>query len=482
MSKDEWKQLVLAQSAPLIGADDARAAGFTGAGQAVAILDSGVDTAHSFFSGRVVSEACFSTDFPVLDLFTNCPNGLESQTGPGAATPPSSTLFGYDHGTHVAGIAAGGDNITPYSGVAPAAPIIAIQITTNIADQSVGIVTSDMILGLEQVYDLRNTFDIAAVNLSLGSGSHIAACDEDPSKPIIDTLRSVGIASIAASGNEGTTDATLSPACISTAISVGSTEKNDTVSSFSNSASFLDLLAPGGSITSSVPGGGFGIKSGTSMATPHVTGAFAVLRSKNPGVNVVDMLSALANTGQSILDPRNGLTKPRIQVDTALTQIPGISSRDDILVNFGTGTGGLWAYLNDTTWKQLNALGVSVLATGDIDESGKDDVVVVFPGLGTWVYIDNIHWEQVHFFDAEAAVIGDLNDQLGEDIILDFGPGIGIWVRYDNNNATWTGLHGQSPELMAVGRLDGGGYRDLIVDFGASGLWVWMNNASWVPL
>jgi hypothetical protein len=158
------------------------------------------------------------------------------------------------------------------------------------------------------------------------------------------------------------------------------------------------------------------------------------------------------------------------------------STRDDILVDFGTGTGGLWAYLNDSTWKQLHALGVGVLATGDIDESGKDDVVVVFPGFGTWVYIDNDHWEQVHAFDAEAAVIGDLNDQLGEDIILDFGPGIGIWVRYDNNNATWTGLHGQSPELMAVGRLDGGGHRDLIVDFGASGLWVWMNNASWVPL
>ncbi|UCD10540.1 MAG: hypothetical protein JSU88_07510, partial [Nitrospinaceae bacterium] len=104
------------------------------------------------------------------------------------------------------------------------------------------------------------------------------------------------------------------------------------------------------------------------------------------------------------------------------------SSRDDVLVDFGTGTGGLWAYLNDSTWKQLHALGVGVLATGDIDESGKDDVVVVFPGFGTWVYIDNDHWEQVHAFDAEAAVIGDLNDQLGEDIILDFGPGIGIWV------------------------------------------------------
>jgi hypothetical protein len=156
--------------------------------------------------------------------------------------------------------------------------------------------------------------------------------------------------------------------------------------------------------------------------------------------------------------------------------------QNDLIVDFGTGTGGLWAYLNDSTWKQLNALGVSILATGDIDESGKDDVVVVFPGLGTWVYIDNDHWEQVHPFDAEAVVIGDLNDQLGEDIILDFGPGIGLWVRYDNDDLTWTNLHAQSPELMAVGRLDGGGHRDLMVDFGASGLWVWMNDANWVSL
>jgi hypothetical protein len=85
---------------------------------------------------------------------------------------------------------------------------------------------------------------------------------------------------------------------------------------------------------------------------------------------------------------------------------------------------------------------VSAFATGDVDDSGKDDVVGVFPGLGTWVAIDNDHGEQVHQFDAEAVAIGDLNDNLGDDIILDFGPGIGLWVRYDN--AIWAGLHSQS--------------------------------------
>jgi subtilisin family serine protease len=279
--KDEPMELFLSDSVPLIGADDAHTAGFAGAGQTVAILDTGVDSSHSFFSGRVVSEACFSTNEPLLDLISNCPNGQESQIGPGAAVPPSSSLFQFDHGTHVAGIAAGGDNVTPFSGVARSASIIAIQVTTNFDDLGLTVMPSDVLSGLERVFELRNTFDIAAVNLSLGFGNFSTPCDSDPdvapAKIVVDQLVSVGIAIIAASGNDGSTNSLAVPACISSVVSVGSTNKNDTVSSFSNSASFLDLLAPGASINSSVPGGGFGFNSGTSMSAPHVTGAYAVL-------------------------------------------------------------------------------------------------------------------------------------------------------------------------------------------------------------
>jgi subtilisin family serine protease len=98
------------------------------------------------------------------------------------------------------------------------------------------------------------------------------------------------------------------------------------VSSFSDSASFLTLLAPGQYIYSSVPGGGFATMMGTSMATPHVAGAWAVLKFARPSATVDQTLYALSATGKPITDPRNGITKPRIRLNTAA----------DLLIDLGT--------------------------------------------------------------------------------------------------------------------------------------------------
>jgi subtilisin family serine protease len=90
---------VLYQTGPLVQADQASALGFDGTGWTVAIIDDGVDKDHPFLTGKVVSEACFVSQLPTY----HCPNGLASQIGSGAAVP----FPGQDHGTHVAGIAAG---------------------------------------------------------------------------------------------------------------------------------------------------------------------------------------------------------------------------------------------------------------------------------------------------------------------------------------------------------------------------------------
>ncbi len=316
----------LSQTIPLIGTDDAWTAGFSGSGQTVAILDTGVDNSHSFFSGRIVSEACYSTTN--ASSTTLCPNGLDEQIGSGAGVNCSASLSGCDHGTHVAGIAAGAGG--SFSGVAKGANIIAIQVFSRFdsaldcfpySAPCVMSWTSDQILAIERIYALRNTYNIAAVNLSLGGGRYYntSSCDSaNPSmKAAIDTLRSVGIATVISSGNSYYSDSLSAPACISSAISVGATTKSDSVASYSNSASFLTLWAPGSSINSSVPGG-YGTKSGTSMAAPHVTGAWAVLKSNRPGASVDQILASLTSTGVSITDSRNGVTKPRIQVEGAL--------------------------------------------------------------------------------------------------------------------------------------------------------------------
>src|SRR5439155_376032 len=135
-------------------------------------------------------------------------------------------------------------------------------------------------------------------------------------------------------------DRLSAPACVSTAVSVGATTKDDQVADFSNVAPFLSLFAPGVSIISSFAGGGFAIASGTSMAAPHVAGTWAVLKQAKPTANVDEILQALTGTGVMIEDTLagTGTTRPRIQVDLALSALlnPGVPIISGISPKRGT--------------------------------------------------------------------------------------------------------------------------------------------------
>jgi len=293
----------LTQSVPLIKADQAWTSGYTGAGWTVAILDTGVDKTHSMLAGKVVAEACFSTNSGSTAT-TLCPNGKDSQIGSGAGI--NCNITGCDHGTHVAGIAAGNDRINNIYGVAKDANIIAIQVYSNISNSAASY-SSDQILALEHVYSLRNTYKIAAVNMSLGGGQYFSSCNSDSRREIIDNLRAVGIATVISSGNDHYTDGISAPACISTAVSVGATDKNDIIASYSNShPTMLSLFAPGSSIYSAIPGG-WATFNGTSMAAPHVTGAWAILKQKSPAASVADILYNIQTTGTTVTTNAGGL-------------------------------------------------------------------------------------------------------------------------------------------------------------------------------
>jgi subtilisin len=334
ITEDQLRYPSLMESVPLIGAPSAWASGYTGAGQVVAILDTGVDKTHPFLASKVVSEACYSTTNPTDTATSLCPGGVAQSIAPDSGL--ECTVVGICiHGTHVAGIAAGRDDGSiGFSGVAKDASIIAIQVYSFFSDCGcIGAYDSDILAGLERVQTLSSTFNIAAVNLSLGGETYTTQTECDTTYPAyidaIANLRSLGIATVIASGNNGSSNSIEAPGCISGAISVGSTQDGgtgttvDAVSSFSDNASFLSLLAPGQYIYSSVPGGGFLTMMGTSMATPHVTGAWAVLKSAKPSATVAQVLTTLDATGKPITDSRNGITKPRIQVDRAASVLTG---------------------------------------------------------------------------------------------------------------------------------------------------------------
>src|SRR5262245_11418150 len=337
ISEDKSMRLALAESLPRVGAPRAWAGGFKGSDKIIAVLDSGVDKNHPWLAGKVVSEACYSTNNSAEQYSSLCPGGTAESTDPDSGVP-CTVLGGAEncgHGTHIAGIAAG------RAGVAYGANVISIKVMSRVDDseacrgQAPCLISksSDMIKALNRVFELHTVYnyDIAAANISLAASdvsdlfpSH---CDSVLAEmtDAINQLRSVNIATVVASGNDATSDAIMFPACISSAVSVGATSDgsdpsapNDTVPLFSNSASFLNLLAPGTLITSSVPGGGVASGSGTSQAAAHVSGAWAMLKEKYPDATVDQVLNKLTSFGALITDPRNGVTKPRIQIDAAL--------------------------------------------------------------------------------------------------------------------------------------------------------------------
>lgn len=382
---DDEGETQLNSTSDWIGSGHTWDADFGGQGMAVAILDTGIDADHPFFGGggangnvnRVVDEACFSTN----DANTLCPNGMDAQYGPGAAdvVNVANCYVGgavgsgnqiCDHGTHVAGIAAGQDDGTAgFDGVAPKAGIIAVQVFHRVADcdddtpgnqPCVRFFGSNLLRGLDWINDFASVHHtIVSANMSLGGGMNFEPCTGSAIQTAFQSLRAKGIAPVVSAGNDGWTWATGSPGCIPEAVTVGSvwdtdaplfvgTQSPDDV--LHNLAYFVDLMAVGASVDSSIPDDAYGSKFGTSMATPQVTGAFAVIRSIVPSWTVDQVEQLLKDTGSLVMDqrpafplagdddypnpcdppacqPRTGQVKPRLQLDAALAALTSADLR-----------------------------------------------------------------------------------------------------------------------------------------------------------
>jgi subtilisin family serine protease len=309
----------------LIGLGAVQALGYDGSGSIVAVLGTGVSP-HPDLKDRIIEERCYCA-------YANgkgcCPNGATQQFGTGSARDD------LPHETGVAGVIAGSGGIAP-RGIAPGAKIVAIRA----ADATGHIAwTSQVISALDWI--AASPLRVDAVNMSFAIGFlSNSACDgENPGlTDALARVRARGTVLVAASGNDAALKGIRPPACVGGVVSVGAvyhtnlasasllgcTDKPaevDRVTCFSNSAAQLDLLAPGYGVPTAFKTAGVASASGTSFSAPHVAGAVALLRGINPQLTPDAIEELLESTGRPIVDSRNGITTPRLDLFAAVMKL-----------------------------------------------------------------------------------------------------------------------------------------------------------------
>lgn len=352
--------------------------GLKGAGRTIAVIDTGFSRNHEQFldsSGRTrfIREACFSgSSKDIKYTYNTACNNNAKDNGNGASYPSKALrLNAFDHGNHVAGIAAGRD------GVAPEAKIVAVMASSEKrwtcsakelkyyrcrsgSNQccSSTFLSSNQAKAFEYLIELaKGGLKIDAVNMSFGGNKsngkgYTGYCDstDKSRKRYFDRLLEAGILPVVAAGNSGFNNAVAAPACLSNAYTVAALAnyKNPYIASYSNfNKSNIDMSAPGTHIYSAVITGTncttgrncYGYKNGTSMATPMVTGSIALVRELYPGMSAEEagiFLKEISAKSVSrrmsdknkviykfsfakwVLDMRNALTKFRIS-DSGIT-------------------------------------------------------------------------------------------------------------------------------------------------------------------
>lgn len=261
----------LNESAPVINSDDVanltvNGSNLTGHGEIICVIDTGIDTSHLLFGPVIEASNIVGGIFGGYDFVNNDANASDDN----------------NHGTHVSGIAVG--NFSPYFGVARNAQVVPVKV----CDAAGSCPDFAILAGVD--YCNNNISGVTVISGSLGGGAPLnsSTCSGDPLfaslELVLNESLNKGIIPVFASGNNGCgagcTTGVDYPACSPQVISVGSTTKADAISTFTDrGGDRFDIYAPGQSITSSIPT--FNViqaMSGTSQATPHVSGVIAVLQ------------------------------------------------------------------------------------------------------------------------------------------------------------------------------------------------------------
>jgi thermitase len=233
----------------------------TGAGIKVAVIDTGVNPNHPDLAGQVLQGA---------DLVNNDNDATDD----------------HGHGTHVAGtVSAIANNLKGVAGVAPDAKIIPIKVLAANGSGK----NDDIAEGILKAAALG----AKVINMSLGGPDNSQTLEA-----AIAQVQRQGVIVIAAAGNDNV-NTPFYPAANEGVIGVGAVDSNHRKASFSNYGDYLDICAPGVSIGSTGFQGNYTKLSGTSMASPHVAGAAAVLLAAHPNLKAAQISRLLNNTGKA---------------------------------------------------------------------------------------------------------------------------------------------------------------------------------------
>jgi subtilisin family serine protease len=256
----------------------------TGTGVKAYIIDTGIRATHTQIAGRVISG------------FTAINDGLGTNDGNG-------------HGTHVSGTVGG----STY-GVAKNVTLVAVRVL----DSSGSGTNSGVISGVDFVTSDHQAGQPAVANMSLGGGIS-SALDTAVTNSIND-----GVTYAIAAGNDNADACNTSPARVASAITVGATTISDARASFSNFGTCLDIFAPGNNITSSwnTSDTATNTISGTSMATPHVTGVAALFLETNPSASPATVTAAIINSATPNKVTSAGTGSPNQLLYSLLTGAP----------------------------------------------------------------------------------------------------------------------------------------------------------------
>ena len=377
---------------PVIGATGAPA-GWpnAGAGRTIAVLDTGVDFGHPALSGKLVAAGCFSSEGSgtyvggePFFIEPACAGGTPELLG------APCDVEGCEHGTAVAGVAAGrtGGTTTGVGGVAPGANVAAVQVFSELTDSdcpsgcSISF-TSDVLAALDWLASVAVDIDLTAVNLSLGSYSP-TMCSNQDGKAIAQALVNQGVAVVAAAGNEHDPNSVAWPACLSNVISVAGSHASLGGWSVPETALFnggakVAVAAPGLGVPAPVIGtSSWGLWDGTSFASPAVAGAAAAWRARKPTAALSQFLPSV--TSGTVRDLRTGRQYPRLWLPRLTSaNHPALHRFEKATVNGRTVVLQGWAVDPDGAKPNVRIL-VDGRAVKQLTPSGRRSDIVSFFG------------------------------------------------------------------------------------------------------